>query len=79
MPLDPVAYQPYADPDDFIREVTDLIWVQRDIGYIRRELRAGLDRARRATAPSVGRDEVIEGTPDADRRHAATASARPRT
>ena len=35
MPLDPVAYQPYADPDDFIREVTDLIWVNRSIGYIR--------------------------------------------
>ena len=29
MTLNPVAYKPYADPDDFIREVTDLIWVQR--------------------------------------------------
>ena len=35
MPLDPIAYKPYADPDDFIREVTDLIWVDRAIGYIR--------------------------------------------
>ena len=34
MPLDPVAYRPYADPDEFIREVTDLIWVQRDINHI---------------------------------------------
>ena len=34
MPLDPVAYRPYADPDDFIREVTDRIWVQRDVTYI---------------------------------------------
>ena len=34
MPLDPIAYQPYADPDDFIREVTDRIWVERDINYI---------------------------------------------
>jgi predicted ester cyclase len=34
MPLDPIAYRPYADPDDFIREVTDLIWVQRDVNYI---------------------------------------------
>ena len=34
MELDPVAYEPYKDPDDFIREVTDLIWVQRDISYI---------------------------------------------
>lgn len=34
MPLDPIAYRPYADPDEFIREVTDLIWVQRDINHI---------------------------------------------
>lgn len=34
MPLDPVAYQPYTDPDDFIREVTDRIWVDRDIDHI---------------------------------------------
>jgi len=32
--LDPIAYQPYADPDDFIREVTDRIWVDRDIAHI---------------------------------------------
>lgn len=35
MPLDPIAYQPYANPDDFIREVTDFIWVERAIGFIR--------------------------------------------
>lgn len=35
MPLRDVAYRPYADPDDFIREVTDLIWVKRDISHIR--------------------------------------------
>lgn len=34
MPLDPVAYSPYTDPDDFIREVTDRIWVGRDIDHI---------------------------------------------
>lgn len=34
MPLDPVAHEPWSDPDDFIREVTDLIWVQRDISFI---------------------------------------------
>jgi predicted ester cyclase len=34
MPLDPIAYRPYADPDEFIREVTDRIWVQRDISHI---------------------------------------------
>lgn len=32
--LDPIAYDPYADPDDFIREVTDRIWVERDIEHI---------------------------------------------
>jgi hypothetical protein len=61
MPLDPIAYKPYADPDDFIREVTDLIWVNRAIGYIRENyepdsvVHGGLGTA-------VGRDEVIEGT-----------------
>ncbi|WP_169580558.1 ester cyclase [Microbacterium thalassium] len=35
MPLDAVAYRPYSDPDDFIREVTDLIWVDRSISFIR--------------------------------------------
>lgn len=34
MPLDPVAYRPWNDPDEFIREVTDHIWVERDISYI---------------------------------------------
>lgn len=34
MALDPIAYQPYSDPDDFIREVTDRIWVDRDINHI---------------------------------------------
>lgn len=34
MALDKVAYEPYADPDAFIREVTDLIWVDKDIAHI---------------------------------------------
>lgn len=34
MSLDPVAYQPYKDPDDFIREVTDRIWVNKDVSFI---------------------------------------------
>ncbi|WP_229117086.1 hypothetical protein [Enemella dayhoffiae] len=34
MALDEVAYRPYADPDAFIREVTDLIWVDKDISHI---------------------------------------------
>lgn len=34
MQLDKVAYEPYADPDEFIRDVTYRIWVDRDIDYI---------------------------------------------
>ncbi|ATY12295.1 hypothetical protein CU254_18845 [Amycolatopsis sp. AA4] len=61
MPLDPVAYQPYEDPDDFIREVTDRIWVQRDISYIVDNyepdsiVHGGLGTV-------TGRDGVIEGS-----------------
>jgi predicted ester cyclase len=61
MPLDPVAYQPYADPDDFIREVTDLIWVNRAIGYIRENYEPD-SIVHGAYGTSVGRDEVIEGS-----------------
>jgi predicted ester cyclase len=61
MPLDPVAYQPYADPDDFIREVTDLIWVNRAIGYIRENYEPDAI-VHGAFGTSVGRDEVIEGS-----------------
>jgi predicted ester cyclase len=61
MPLDPVAYRPYEDPDDFIREVTDRIWVQRDISYIVDNyepdsiVHGGLGTV-------IGRDGVIEGS-----------------
>ena len=61
MPLDPVAYRPYQDPDDFIREVTDRIWVQRDISYIVDNyepdsiVHGGLGTV-------VGRDGVIAGS-----------------
>lgn len=61
MTLDPSAYQPYADPDDFIREVTDLIWVDRAIGYIEQNY-APDSIVHGAFGTSVGRDEVIEGT-----------------
>ena len=61
MPLDPVAYKPYADPDDFIREVTDLIWVDRAIGYIRENYEPD-SIVHGAYGTSVGRDEVIEGS-----------------
>ena len=61
MPLDPVAYRPYADPDDFIREVTDRIWVDRDIAHI-------VDNYEPDSVVHVGlgtlttRAEVIEGS-----------------
>lgn len=61
MPLDPVAYRPYQDPDDFIREVTDRIWVQRDVSYIVDNyepdsiVHGGLGTV-------TGRDGVIEGS-----------------
>jgi SnoaL-like polyketide cyclase len=61
MPLDPVAYRPYRDPDDFIREVTDRIWVHRDISYIVDNyepdsiVHGGLGTV-------IGRDGVIEGS-----------------
>ncbi len=61
MPLDPIAYKPYADPDDFIREVTDLIWVNRAIGYIRENYEPD-SIVHGAYGTSVGRDEIIEGS-----------------
>ena len=61
MPLDPIAYKPYADPDDFIREVTDLIWVNRAIGYIRENYEPD-SIVHGAYGTSTGREEVIEGT-----------------
>lgn len=61
MPLDPVAYQPYADPDDFIREVTDLIWVDRAIGHIRENYESD-SIVHGSYGTSVGRDEVILGS-----------------
>ncbi len=61
MPLDPIAYKPYADPDDFIREVTDLIWVNRAIGYIRQNYEPD-SIVHGAYGTIVGRDEVIAGS-----------------
>jgi predicted ester cyclase len=61
MPLDPVAYKPYADPDDFIREVTDLIWVNRAIGHIRENYEPD-SIVHGSYGTSVGVDEVIEGS-----------------
>ena len=61
MPLDPIAYKPYTDPDDFIREVTDLIWVNRAIGYIRQNYEPD-SIVHGAYGTIVGRDEVIAGS-----------------
>jgi predicted ester cyclase len=61
MPLNPIAYRPYADPDDFIREVTDLIWVDRSISYIRENYEPD-SIVHGAYGTSTSRDEVIEGT-----------------
>lgn len=61
MPLDPVAYLPYQDPDDFIREVTDRIWVERDVSYIVDNYEPdSIVHASLGTV--VGRDGVIEGS-----------------
>jgi predicted ester cyclase len=60
LPLDPIAYKPYADPDDFIREVTDLIWVDRAIGYIRENYEPD-SIVHGGYGTSTTRDEVIEG------------------
>ncbi|GAA2295016.1 ester cyclase [Streptomyces kunmingensis] len=61
MPLDPAAYLPYKDPDDFIREVTDRIWVDRDIAYIVDNYEPD-SIVHTSLGTVVGRDGVIEGT-----------------
>ncbi|WEK61751.1 MAG: ester cyclase [Candidatus Microbacterium colombiense] len=61
MSLDPVAYLPYKDPDDFIREVTDLIWVDRSIHYIRENYEPD-SIVHGGLGTSSNRDEVIEGS-----------------
>jgi len=61
MQLDPVAYKPYADPDDFIREVTDLIWVERDISFIVDNYEPN-SIVHGGLGTTVGRDGVIEGS-----------------
>lgn len=61
MPLDPAAYLPYKDPDDFIREVTDRIWVGRDIDYIVENYEPD-SIVHTGLGTVVGRDGVIEGS-----------------
>ncbi len=61
MPLDAIAYKPYADPDDFIREVTDLIWVNRAIGHIYENYEADAI-VHGSYGTSVGVEEVVQGS-----------------
>ena len=61
MTLDPVAYRPFADPDDFIREVTDLIWVDRAISFIRENYEPD-SIVHGGYGTLTSRDEVLEGT-----------------
>lgn len=61
MELDPVAYKPYADPDDFIREVTDLIWVQRDVSFIEENYEPD-SIVHGGLGTTVGRQGVIDGS-----------------
>jgi hypothetical protein len=61
MALSPVAYKPYADPDDFIREVTDLIWVQRDVAFIVDNYEPDAI-VHGALGTTLGRQGVIDGS-----------------
>lgn len=61
MTLEPVAYQPYADPDEFIREVTDRIWVERDIDHIVENYEEN-SIVHGGLGTTVGREGVIHGT-----------------
>ena len=61
MPLDAIAYKPYADPDDFIREVTDLIWVDRAIGHIYENYEPDAI-VHGSYGTSVGVEEVVQGS-----------------
>lgn len=59
--LDKVAYAPYADPDDFIREVTDRIWVNRDISFIEENYEPD-SIVHGSFGTTVGRQGVISGS-----------------
>jgi hypothetical protein len=59
--LDPVAHHPYADPDEFIREVTDRIWVDRDIAHITENYEPD-SVVHGGLGTTVGRDGVLQGS-----------------
>ena len=61
MTLQPVAYEPYRDPTEFIVEWTDRIWVERGVGLIRQNYAADAI-VHSAYGTSVGQGPVIRGT-----------------
>lgn len=61
MALDPIAHHPYADPDEFIREVTDRIWVKRDIAHIEENYEPDAV-VHGSLGTTVGRDGVVLGS-----------------
>ena len=61
MTLSTIAHAPYADPDEFIREVTDRIWVARDIDHIRENYEPG-SVVHGGLGTVVGSDAVVAGT-----------------
>ena len=61
MPLSAIAHAPYADPDEFIREVTDRIWVARDIDHIRENYEPGAV-VHGGLGTVVGSEAVVVGT-----------------
>lgn len=61
MALDEVAYRPWKDPDEFIREVTDLIWVERDISFIRENYQPD-SIVHGPLGTAIGVDQVVEGS-----------------
>lgn len=61
MQLKNIAFEPYADPDEFIREVTDRIWVERDIEHIYDNYEPdSIVHGPGGTA--VGVEQVVQGT-----------------
>jgi predicted ester cyclase len=61
MTLKKIAYEPYADPDEFIREVTDRIWVQRDIEHIYDNYEPD-SIVHGPAGTAVGVEQVVQGT-----------------
>ena len=59
--LDPIAYAPYADPDQFIRDVTDRIWVSRDIGHIAENYEPD-SIVHGPLGSAIGVDQVLQGS-----------------